>query len=112
MSSGLFARGRPRLGGDGRYAFIPAVANSAPDMDMERRSRHGRTVRKRYRGDLEERLVRLEARVERLEREASVERSGGEGPIECSCCDDLIGCLDDCVTDVRELRKRVRDVRS
>ncbi len=79
---------------------------------MDRKSRHGRLVRKRCRGDVEERLVRLEARVERLEREAGVERASGDEPIECSCCDDLIGCLSDCVTDVKALRKRVRDARS
>jgi hypothetical protein len=28
-----------------------------------------------------------------------------------SCCDDLIGCLDDCVDDVAALRKKVRDAR-
>lgn len=78
---------------------------------MERRTRDGRAVRKIARGDLEERLDRLEARVERLERADSLERDGGDRPAGCSCCDDIIGCLDDCVPDVRELRKRVKDVR-
>lgn len=32
---------------------------------------------------------------------------------EIACCsDDLIGCLDDCVDDVRDLRKRTRHVRT
>ena len=69
-------------------------------------------VRKRSRRELEERLDRLEARVERLEREAGSGRPGDTAPDHCSCCDDIIGCLDDCVTDVKELRKRVKDARS
>ena len=78
---------------------------------MTRRSREGRTFRKRFRGELEERFGLLEARVERLERTAEKGQEP-EGPIECVGCDDIIGCLDDCVTDVKELRKKVKDARS
>jgi len=76
---------------------------------MARRVSRGRTFRKGT-GDLDERLDRLEARIERLERATgpAPERAGGER----SCCEDIIGCLDDCVTDVRELRTKVRDARS
>lgn len=80
--------------------------------DMERRTRDGRTFVRRDRRDIEERLDRLEERVERLERPPEEQVVSPEGANGCSCCDDLIGCLDDCVEDVRELRKRVKDVRS
>jgi hypothetical protein len=79
--------------------------------DMARRSRDGRTFRKRCRVELEERMDLLEARIGRLEHRTGGDQ-GPEGPIECVGCDDLIGCLDDCVTDVRELRKKVKDARS
>ena len=78
---------------------------------MVRRSKDGRTFRRRS-GELGGRLDRLEARVERLEKEAGLAREDESGSIQCSCCDDIIGCLDDCVTDVKELRKRVKDARS
>ncbi len=77
---------------------------------MDRRDMRGRTYRKRSRWGLEERVGLLEERVERLERE--VRTHGGGAAAGRSCCDDLIGCLDDCVTDVRQLRQRVRNVRS
>ncbi|MBI0582782.1 MAG: hypothetical protein ISF22_00995 [Methanomassiliicoccus sp.] len=76
---------------------------------MDRRTRGGRAYRRKDFRDLEHRLARLEARVERLERG---ERPRAEVKETVTCCDDIIGCLDDCVTDVREIRKRVRDVRS
>lgn len=76
-----------------------------------RRSSDGRTFRRKERRDLEERLERLEERIERLERAAGGEHETDE-EIECTGCDELIGCLDDCVTDVRALRKRVKDARS
>ena len=78
---------------------------------MVRRSSDGRTFRRRERRDLEERLEQLEERVGRLERAADGRREVSE-EIECTGCDELIGCLDDCVTDVRALRKRVKDARS
>lgn len=77
---------------------------------MDRRDMRGRTYRKRSRRGLEERVGLLEERVERLE--AAVRLKERVGADERSCCDDLIGCLDDCVTDVRQLRQRVRNVRS
>lgn len=79
---------------------------------MVRRTSDGRTFRKRTQGDLEGRLDRLEARLERLERKAGLEETEPSAPGRCSGCDDLIGCLDDCITDVGDLRKRVKDVRS
>lgn len=79
---------------------------------MVRRSSDSRTFRRRDRRDLEERLEQLEERVGRLERDADGERGARKEAIECAGCDELIGCLDDCVTDVRALRKRVKDARS
>jgi hypothetical protein len=64
---------------------------------------------------LAEALERIETRMDELERRLSAleagEREQGRPDI-CSCSDDLIGCLDDCVDDVEELRKRARDVRT
>ena len=77
---------------------------------MDRRARGGRTFRKRLPRGLGNRVNLLEARAERLEAEGTMQ--GGRVVDGRSCCDDLIGCLDDCVTDVKELRRRVRDVRS
>ena len=50
---------------------------------------------------MEERLSRLEEVLE--------QPSGAEGEICCAL--ELIGCLDDCVTDISELREKVKDVR-
>jgi hypothetical protein len=77
-----------------------------------RRSSDGRTFRRRERRALEERLEQLEERGGRLERAAGGGHEASEEAIECTGCDELIGCLDDCVTDVRALRKRVKDARS
>lgn len=76
---------------------------------MVRRSGDGRAFRKRA-IDLKARLDLLEERIARLERAVGTKEPADAE--QCSGCDDLIGCLDDCVTDVRELRKKVRDVRS
>jgi hypothetical protein len=75
------------------------------------RTRTGRVRRRRWQFDLLNKLDSLEIRVERLE--AAVAKLAMEPPVEgeVSCCDDLIGCLDDCVDDVAALRKKVRDVR-
>ncbi|MDW5562014.1 MAG: hypothetical protein SA339_02220 [Methanomassiliicoccus sp.] len=75
------------------------------------RTSKGRTMRKKGLGDLEGRMDRLEARIKRLER-AVLQGQEAAGSGECTSCDDLIGCLDDCVADVQELRKKVRDARS
>lgn len=67
-----------------------------------------RTTGRRRKRSLELRLALLEARVERIE----AERAGRSEPTgKGSCCDDLIGCLDDCVDDVAALRKKVRNAR-
>ncbi len=71
------------------------------------RRKGGRTYRKRTSA---ERMDLLERRVSRLEEAVGVKDEVPEGG--CSTCDDLVGCLDDMVTDVKDLRKRVRDVRS
>jgi hypothetical protein len=85
---------------------------TAGDENVARRSSDGRTFRRRERRDLEERLEQMEERVGRLERAAGGVRETNEEAIECTGCDELIGCLDDCVTDVQALRKRVKDARS
>jgi hypothetical protein len=77
---------------------------------MDRRARGGRTYRKRLRRGLGKRGDLLEARAERLGAVRTMQ--GGMVVDGRSCCDDLIGCLDDCVIDVKELRRRVRYVRS
>ena len=63
----------------------------------------------------EARVAALERRVSELEERLRV-LEGREALIpevrERCCSDELIGCLDDCTVDVKELRKRARDVRS
>lgn len=75
------------------------------------RKRRSRSRGTRANISTEQRLDDLEARIEALERAVSGggEEDAGQGISRCS---EIIGCLDDCVTDVRELRKRVRDARS
>jgi hypothetical protein len=77
------------------------------------RTRSGRIHHRRERFDLLARLDRLEARIARLEKAVAKMAESESIPIggEASCCDDLIGCLDDCVEDVAALRKKVRNVR-
>jgi len=79
------------------------------DVNMGRRDSTGKDHRKKLRRKLGKRVDILEARVECLEAAVGLRDSVEDGR---SCCDDLIGCLDDCVTDVKELRQRVRDARS
>jgi|ADurb_Met_01_Slu_FD_contig_41_984270_length_934_multi_3_in_0_out_0_2 hypothetical protein len=70
------------------------------------RDRGPRTI-----GSTERRLDALEARVDALERLLPVRGEEGREQ-DISRCSDIIGCLEDCAIDVRELRKKVRDVRS
>ena len=66
--------------------------------------------------DLAVRLDRLEARMERLESGCGDTRGGtiGRRPrmSNRACCDDLIGCLDDCVDDVKELQEEGQGCRA
>ena len=65
--------------------------------------------------DLSERLGKIEARLDELERklERPEEGRNKEGRDDtCTECSSLVGCLEDCCDDPEELRKRVKDVRS
>jgi len=59
--------------------------------------------------DLSRRIGEMERTVSSIAERSDPDARTGEG---ACCSDDLIGCLDDCVDDVKELRKRVRDARS
>lgn len=59
---------------------------------------------------VEERLKAMEARLSSLEERVVPVVKTDAGPPCCS--DDIIGCLDDCNVDVKELRKKVKDARS
>ena len=65
--------------------------------------------------EMMERLAGIEARLDKLEMKlgAAEERSReGTSDDKCTNCSDIIGCLEDCVDDPEELRKRARNVRS
>ncbi len=56
------------------------------------------------------RMDALEERLRSLEERDTIKTNiVGESPC---CSDDLIGCLDDCVDNVNDLRKRAKDVRT
>lgn len=59
---------------------------------------------------LEARMEGLEERLDRLE--GRVDAVKGANLDEPCCSEDVIGCLDDCVIDVKSLRKKVEDARS
>lgn len=60
-------------------------------------------------GHIEARMDALEERLLSLERKDLMDPPDPAGP---TCSSELIGCLDDCVDDVKELRKRGRHVRT
>jgi hypothetical protein len=84
------------------------MAANAESSEVRARNRRRRPRSARKRVDaLEARVRALEDRIMKLEAP-----DDARSPESASCCEDLIGCLDDCVTDVQELRRKVKDARS
>lgn len=82
---------------------------ASPDAARRERRRPPRTDEVlRLLRELERRMEAVEERLDALERTAPP----SPAPDAPTCAVELIGCLDDCVDDVEELRRRVRDARS
>ena len=76
----------------------------------QRRSPRNRDALRRRLDMLENRMDAVERHLLSLEQGGTADRTGH--PADPACSSELIGCLDDCVDDVKDLRKRTRHVRT